>query len=147
MHHGIFISSYSQHTCIQHKHINQWHIETTVNAETHLGKNTKVLFIWYEKYVSTFCLRTQLVDSSLGILLQFMQTSLPSCSMVLGLDNSSILHSSIDQHTTWIIPLVKTTILFSSLPTQWLNQPTDYLANKTIDNQRESHTQLGFSLL
>ena len=63
----IFISTYSQHACIRHKHIKQIHTETIVNVETHLGKTTKALFIWHEKYVSTFCLGTQLPNSSRGI--------------------------------------------------------------------------------
>ena len=65
---NIFISTYSQHPCIQHKNINQWHTETTVNMETHPGKIAKALFIWHEKYVSTFCLCTQLAGSYLDIL-------------------------------------------------------------------------------
>ena len=74
MYRDIFISTYSQHTCIQHKQINQLHTKTTFNVETHLGKTTKALFIWHEKYVSIFCLRTQLVDSSLGILYKSYKT-------------------------------------------------------------------------
>ena len=56
----IFKSTNSQHTCNIHKYINQWYIETTVNVETHLGKTTKVLFIWHAKYMAPFCLCTKL---------------------------------------------------------------------------------------
>ena len=35
---NIFIYSYSQHTCIQNKNINQWHRVKIVKMETHLGK-------------------------------------------------------------------------------------------------------------
>ena len=64
----IFRSICSQHTCIWHKHINQWHTKTTINLETHMVKTTKALFIWHERYFNTFCLHTQLANSSLGIL-------------------------------------------------------------------------------
>ena len=45
---------HSQHTLMRHKYIHQIHIDTTVNVETHLGKTSKVLFIWHEKYMAPF---------------------------------------------------------------------------------------------
>ena len=76
----IFKYTNSQHACIWNKHNYQIHIETTFNVETHLGETTKVLFIWNEKLVSTFCLCTQLVDSSLDVLYNSYRL-LSSCAL------------------------------------------------------------------
>ena len=112
--------------------------------ETHLGKTIKALFILNEKYVSTFCLHTQLAESSLGILY-----------------NSDRLLSP---HALWfwfqILPLFFTPLSIRTQPGSFLqikqlsssilylhngltNQPTTQLTKQLITNVNPAHI-LGF---
>ena len=82
-----------------------------------MGKTTKALFIWHEKYVSTFCLCTQLVYSSLGIIYNLDNLLSPHALWYWVYILPLSFHSFVDPYIASTIPLVKTTLLFSSLTT------------------------------
>ena len=45
---------------MRHNTFNIYTFEIVYNVETHLGKTTKALFIWHEKYMAPFCLHIEL---------------------------------------------------------------------------------------